>query len=626
MENIFRKSKKQGTSLLYIIVFAAGLIIIEYFNRYQIYLILEDFKFLKGISLLYSIAFLSLLSAILVIIPTKIKSVYISLIYLLVTIYMIANRVYYGLFKEFISIRQVLMLQDTHNYYSDADIFFNDVSRHFKFDYILIILFAIISSYFSIKLIKRVKKSTNRLLFLILLILFLSTSFLGRTIIYNSENAKWQIIDNKVYLYETLFRKDMSIEEFGIYGHLKRDIELMILNKRNDNDNEVLEDISTYFENSKVEKNENEYTGFFEDKNVIFILAESLNVNILNPELTPTLHMMQDTGLYFENFYVPAYPRTTCDSEFISQTGLLPSLYSGPTCYIYQNNQLPYSLPNLFKSSGYSVNSFHNNVGAFYNRTELHNSLGFERFYDCDALNIDLKIDSNIYEFGKDYILPNDKFYNFIISFSGHGGYTEKDLMNKSYYSNNYKIAEAVLEEGTPKEILVYSAYQMEFDNMLTKFYDDLSSSGRLADTVFVILSDHYPYMLEHNMYTDYIDAEYEYDYHNLPLIIWSPEVDSKTVTKIGSTYDVLPTVANMFGLDYEPGNYFGVDIMDEQSKPIVVLKDYSWLDNEYNYSSSVVNASVNQNDYYKDVNEALYEKIDVFQNILIEDYYNKRN
>ena len=617
-----REKRLKSCKLLYVIVYALGLFVIEYFNRFQIYRTLDNFKFITGLSLLYSVVIISLLSAILLIVPKKLKGVYLGLSYLLITIYMIAHRVYYGLFKEFISIKQMLMIQDTKNMYSDVGIFINDIKRHVRFDYLIIILIAIISVYISIKLIKR--DDSKRHLVLLIVLLFVSVGFsdFGKLAISNSESEDLDIFTNKEFLYDTLFSKDKAIEELGIYGYLKQDVSLIFSSRFREVDPIEVTQIADYFEENATEKIVNDYTDIFKDKNLVFILAESLNSTIISPELMPTLHMMETTGLYFDNFYIPAYPRTTCDSEFISQTGLLPSLYSGPTCYLYQENSFPISLANLFMNEGYTANSFHNNVAEFYNRDVLHKSFGFEEFYDSSRLGNKLKIDSSIYTLGKDLVMPDEKFYSFIVSYSGHGGYTERDLLSNEYYRENYEKAASVLDEDTPDEIVVYNAYQMEFDNMLSEFYDDLKSSGRLTDTIFIIFPDHFPYMMDDEMYRDYVGVDEDYQYHKLPFLIWGQDIEPEIISKLGASTDILPTVANLFGLEYNQSDYFGIDLFDEDSESLVVFKDYSWLNDETYFSANPNFNTDKSQEYYDDINDKLYKKIEIFQKILIEDYY----
>ena len=62
----------------------------------------------------------------------------------------------------------------------------------------------------------------------------------------------------------------------------------------------------------------------------------------------------------------------------------------------------------------------------------------------------------------------------------------------------------------------------------------------------------------------------------------------AQEVTKANSTIDILPTVANLLGLDY--GNtYVGYDIFDDRYRGYAYFKDYSWYDGHTYYKDGEV-------------------------------------
>ena len=42
---------------------------------------------------------------------------------------------------------------------------------------------------------------------------------------------------------------------------------------------------------------------------------------------------------------------------------------------------------------------------------------------------------------------------------------------------------------------------------------------------------------------------------------------------------NILPTVLNLFGIDYNPNNYIGLDALDSDYNGYVFFSDYSWYD-----------------------------------------------
>ena len=60
--------------------------------------------------------------------------------------------------------------------------------------------------------------------------------------------------------------------------------------------------INNFMSNEKGSK-QNKYTGMFEGKNLIFIVAESFSEIAVSEDLTPTLYKLVHEGFDFENFY-----------------------------------------------------------------------------------------------------------------------------------------------------------------------------------------------------------------------------------------------------------------------------------------------------------------------------------
>lgn len=50
-------------------------------------------------------------------------------------------------------------------------------------------------------------------------------------------------------------------------------------------------------------------------------------------------------------------------------------------------------------------------------------------------------------------------------------------------------------------------------------------------------------------------------------------------IDKVNSQIDILPTVLNMFGIEYINENYIGSDIFDKSYTGFAFFSDYSWYD-----------------------------------------------
>lgn len=71
-----------------------------------------------------------------------------------------------------------------------------------------------------------------------------------------------------------------------------------------------------------------------------------------------------------------------------------------------------------------------------------------------------------------------------------------------------------------------------------------------------------------------------------MPFIIYNSKQEPKVISKTSSTFDILPTLANLFDLDYDPRYYTGKDIFsNEDSK--VIFSNGSWVTDNAIYFAS---------------------------------------
>ena len=54
---------------------------------------------------------------------------------------------------------------------------------------------------------------------------------------------------------------------------------------------------------------------------------------------------------------------------------------------------------------------------------------------------------------------------------------------------------------------------------------------------------------------------------------------DKKTIKTVTSQLNILPTVLNLFGIDYNPNYYIGEDALNNNYQKLVFFSDYSWYD-----------------------------------------------
>ena len=382
-----------------------------------------------------------------------------------------------------------------------------------------------------------------------------------------------------------------------------------------------------YYMANETPTKQNKYTGMFKDKNLIVITAEAFSPIAVNEALTPTLYKLVNQGFTFTNFYSPIYYVSTSDGEYVSLTSLLPkeSVWS---FYKSSKNYLPYVYGNVFKNLGYETYAFHDGQYKYYDRNLSHPNMGYkymacgnglEKLMNCKKWpQSDLEMINATF----DMYSNEEKFVAYYMSISGHLEY--------NFYGNNMASKNKALVADTEysDKIKAYIACQIELDKALEELINKLKEKDILDDTVIVLSADHYPYGLTNddiNSVTPLEDAKF--DIHKNNLIIWSNTMKKNIkIDKIAESLDILPTILNLFSINYDSRLLIGKDILSD-TDGLVILNDRSWITKygKYNASTqkftSLTEEEIPKN-YVNKINEIVANKFVISKNILDTNYY----
>lgn len=428
-------------------------------------------------------------------------------------------------------------------------------------------------------------------------------------------DEKIKIVDNDdKNLEEDIF--DYGYNEIGIdYNKLLNEVSTA-----------DLKTITNYMINDKA-TNKNKYTGIFKDKNLIYITAESFSEIGVSLELTPTLYKLVNSGFHFTNYY-SSNNLSTIGGEFQSLTGLyvdntiLPTWRSG-------KNAFPYGLSNSFENAGYNTYAYHNHYYTFQDRNKYLKSLGFDNFLGCyngleKRINCKLWPESDVEMMEatvSDYVNSEKPFLAYYMTVSGHFAYNFTG--NKMAKKNK----DLVVDLPYSDPVKAYIATQIELDRALELLIDKLEEAGILDDTVIVLLCDHYPYGLtldEINEVSTYErDGIVEINSNNL--IIWNNKIRTIKVDKVAMSIDVLPTVYNLFGIDYDSKLFMGKDIFSN-SEGIAFFKNRSWVTDKGTYMANQ-NKMVNSNgevskEYIDKINNIVANRKNISKLLIKSNYY----
>lgn len=332
---------------------------------------------------------------------------------------------------------------------------------------------------------------------------------------------------------------------------------------------------------------ENEWTGYFSGKNLIWIVAESFSPIALDPLRTPALWKLSHEGFVFDNFYTPLWGVSTSDGEYVTTTGLIPK--SGVWSYPRSADKaMPFAFGTQLQKQGYRTMAFHDYLFDYYDRQLSHPNMGYEYYGIGQGLELESAqafppSDAEMMEKIVPMFVNEDKFHVYCLTVSGHLNYTlEENSMSAQHWGE-------VSYLPYSDDIKCYLASQMELELAMQSLLAQLHQAGKLEDTVIVLSADHYPYALDEAAYSDLLGGSLDpnLDLYKNNLIIWNSEMNEPVqVDKFCSSLDIMPTLSNLFGLTYDSRLIMGTDILSSQSC-LVVFSDYSFINEQGYYLSA---------------------------------------
>lgn len=370
----------------------------------------------------------------------------------------------------------------------------------------------------------------------------------------------------------------------------------------------------------------NPWTGYFAGKNLIWIVAEGYSGQVaIDPEVTPTLYRLSQEGFRFNNFYTPLWGVSTSDGEYVTTTGLIPK--SGAWSYRESaDNYMPFGFGNLFSHLGYQTMAFHDHDYTYYDRDKSHPNMGYDYYAVGHGLEISdtwPESDLEMMEASIPRYIDEEQFLTYYMTVSGHldYGFSTNDMAAKN--------KEVVEDLPYSSEAQAYLATQVELDRALAYLIEELEKAGKLEDTVIALSGDHYPYGLSQDAFDELAGHEVDqtFELYKSQLILWCDDMEEPVeVDKFCSSLDIMPTLANLFGLPYDSRLVMGRDILSD-SPGLVMFSNYSFLTDLGAYDAVTDTFTPWEGveapeDYAAQVLEQVQGKFDFSRLILEEDYY----
>ena len=369
-------------------------------------------------------------------------------------------------------------------------------------------------------------------------------------------------------------------------------IDFDLLYENGDADIDKMADIMQSMTPSK----KNEYTGMMEGYNLVYITAEAFSPYAVSPELTPTLYNMLNSGVVVKDYYIPLWSTSTSDGEYVNLMGLVPD--GQHSFRRSQYNSFPYALPKYFEAEGAKSYAYHNNSLSYYDRYLTHPNLGYDfkaarlgklsgdvwggQVFEMEGAREWPASDYNMMVSTIPEWIDDERFYAYYMSVSGHCNYSWTG--NQMSYNNKDLVAHLTCSE----QMKAYIACNLELEKAVTYLVEQLTLAGKLDTTLIVISADHHPYGLQN------VEAELEaftgtemsaLDIQKNCLVMWNSQMETIEVQKTCSAIDILPTIMNLMGFEYDSRLFSGRDILSD-SPSMVVFSNRSFITDKVIYDA----------------------------------------
>ena len=513
---------------------------------------------------------------------------------------------------------------------------------------------------------KQNSKNLRIITFISFILIIVLTILYGATLTLPFMQNKLQMIPNKV-LFKNPTMPNIAVGQFGVEGFgfidLKTilfaddepDTVLAVTSENNDssdttdnytrviddtawnevNDSETDKDYQTlnsYFISKDITF-KNDYTGIFEGKNLIVIMMESgSNVITDYPEYFPNINKLYNEGWSWTNSFSP---RNACSTGNNEMTGLT-SLYTinrNCTANIYKDNTYYEAMFNLFNNQGYYTSSYHDYTDHFYYRHTIHPNMGSQKFYGANDLNITLGDTYQPWPSDVEFIskstpnyLNKNKYMTWLTTVSSHMTYAKSSVTGDMYLDlfNN---------ESWDTSAKRYMSKLKILDNAVGELLNELTAAGKLDDTVIALYADHYPYGLATSSFQSLAkyDVSENGDIDRTPFIIYNPELTPTKYNEYTSYINILPTIANLFNLNYDPRLYGGIDLLSSEYPNVVAFADGSWRSDiaYYDATSGSINYTSDAtytNDEIIAINNSISNEISMDNLAIKKDYFTYLN
>ncbi|MBN1548259.1 MAG: sulfatase-like hydrolase/transferase [Syntrophaceae bacterium] len=311
--------------------------------------------------------------------------------------------------------------------------------------------------------------------------------------------------------------------------------------------------------------------------NIVWLVAESLRADMLNPEIMPETWTFSEKAVRFENHYSGS--NGTRQSLFSMFYGLYGNYWfsflkerRGPVMMdvlLRDGYQME-----LFSSARFSYPEFNKTVFAqvpqerFHDLSELPPGQGWQH----DRENVTKLLDFI------DKREPDRPFMTFMFFESPHARYyfPPESAIRKPYLEDfNYATMNLKRDIGLIKNRYINSCHHL--DSQYGRIIRYLERKGLLDSTIVILTGDHGEEFMEKGHWGH--NSTFNEEQTRTPLVLWVPGASPRKVNRMTSHVDIPATLLPLLGVTSPAEDYgLGYDLLGPQRRRYTILGDWSTL------------------------------------------------
>ena len=391
--------------------------------------------------------------------------------------------------------------------------------------------------------------------------------------------------------------KYLGINAYTVYDGIKTYQVSQIRAQASPNDMAVIAD---KLKQQPKEKNEETF-GLAKGKNIIYVHLESAHQFLIDyklkdengdeHEVMPFVNSLyhSNNSFSFDNFYHQVSAGKTSDAETLLENSLFGLNQGSLFSQLGGKNTFNAAPALLDQKLGYTTAAFHGNAGNFWNRNETYKKFGYQHFFDASYYKFD---DENSFQYG----LHDKPFFQQSVKYLEH--------LQQPFYakflavSNHYPFSELPeAENGFPKvntgdsTIDGYFATANYTYTAIKEFFDYLKASGLYENSMIVLYGDHYGISDSRIKDTKELFGKEDWttfdaiQAQKVPLIIHIPGQDKGTINHTyGGQVDVLPTLLSLIGYESDHLMLLGQDLLSPNRDEVVAFRNGNFVTKDYSY------------------------------------------